>query len=98
MANHKSSAAQAIKDMLELGIDVTFLTGHITEIHMLNINVGIITRIKRVKKEPKMEPKLELKKIYAPKAISTPKHVYNQRIIINVDGTVSVEYNEWDYR
>ena len=23
MANHKSSAAQAIKDMLELGIDVT---------------------------------------------------------------------------
>ena len=96
MANHKSIAAQAIKDMLELGIDVTFLTGHITELHMLNINVGIITKI--VKKEPKKEPKPEPKKIYAPKAILTPKHVYNQRIIINVDGTVSVEYNEWDYR
>ena len=96
MANYKSIAAQAIKDMLELGIDVTFLTGHITEIHMLNINVGIIT--KREKKEPKKEPKPEPKKIYAPKAIPTPKHVYNQRIIINVDGTVSVEYNEWDYR
>ena len=99
MANHKSSAAQAIKDMLELGIDVTFFTGHITELHMLNINVGIITkdRIKRVKKEPKKEPKPKPKKIYAPKAIPTPKHVYNQRIIINVDGTVSIEYNEWDY-
>ena len=96
MANYKSSAAQAIKDMLELGIDVTFLTSSITELHMLNINVGIIT--KRVKKEPKKEPKPEPKKIYAPKAIPTPKHVYNQRIIINVDGTVSVEYNEWDYR
>ena len=52
MANHKSSAAQAIKDMLELGIDVTFFTGHITELHVLNAKINIIT-----KTEVKMEKK-----------------------------------------
>ena len=93
MANHKSSAAQAIKDMLELGIDVTFFTGHITELHVLNAKINIITKteVKREKKQAKPV------KVYKPKPTPKPKHVYNQRIIINVHGTVSIEYNEWAY-
>lgn len=93
MANRKSPAAQAIKDMLELGIDVTFFTGHIEELHVLNAEISIITKdkVKKVKKETKT-------RVYAPKATPTPKHVYNKRIVINVDGTVSVEVTEWDYK
>lgn len=93
MANRKSSAAQAIKDMLELGIDVTFLTSHIAEIHVLNAEISIITKskVKKVKKE------VHPKRVYLPKPEPKLKHVYNHSIIINIDGTVSVGYTEWDY-
>ena len=93
MANRKSPAAQAIKDMLELGIDVTFFTGHISEIHVLNAEISIITKskVKRVKKEA------HIKRAYLPKAAPKPKHVYNHSITINIDGTVSMGYTEWDY-
>lgn len=93
MARRKSPAAQAIKDMLELGVDVAFFTGHIEELHVLNAEISIITKeeVKKIKKEAKT-------RVYAPKAAPAPKHVYNQRIVINVDGTVSVEVTEWDYK
>ena len=93
MANRKSPAAQAIKDMLELGIDVTFLTGHIAEIHVLNAKISIITKskVKKVKKE------VHPKRVCLPKPALKPKHVYNHSITINIDGTVSIGYTEWDY-
>lgn len=93
MSRRKSPAAQAIKDMLEIGIDVTFFTGHIEELHVLNAEISIITKdkVKRVKKETKH-------RVYVPKAAPKPKHVFNRRIVINVDGTVSVEVTEWDYK
>ena len=52
MANRNSPATQAIKDMLELGIDVTFFTGHIEELHVMNAKISIITKeeVKKVKK------------------------------------------------
>lgn len=93
MANHKSSAAQAIKDMLELGINVSFLTGHIKEVHMLNVEIGIITR-EEVRKVERHEPI----RVYKPKPAPKPQHVYNRRVIINIDGTVSIEFEEWDYK
>lgn len=93
MANKKSPAAQAIKDMLELGMDVTFFVGNITKFHVLNAEISISTkeRVKRQKRE-------RLIKVCAPKPIPKSKHVYNQRIIINIDGTVSIEMSEWDYK
>lgn len=93
MANRKSVAAQAIKDMLELGIDVTLLIGHIEEIHVMNAEIGIVTKTKskKVKKAPKINS-------VTVKTFTAPKHMYNRTIIINVDGTVSVEFTEWDYK
>ena len=94
MANRKSSAAQAIQDMLELGIDVTFIKGHVSELHVLNAEISIETKT-IVKKQDKPKPE----RIYKSKPVITkPKHIYNQRIIINIDGTVSIEYTEWDYK
>lgn len=95
MANHKSSARQAIKDMMELGIDVSYFTGLITEFHRLNAEISIVTK-EKVKRSRKTEQTYVPD--YTPKAVPQPKHVYNRRIIINVDGTVSVEFTEWDYK
>lgn len=96
MANKKSPAAQAIKDMLELGIDVTVFTGNITKIHMLNAEISIITKETSKPKEKVKEVKA---KPYPHKTKPQPiQHRYNRRIIINVDGTVSIELTEWDYK
>lgn len=93
MARRKTASAQAIRDMRELEIDVKLIEGHIGELHVLNAEIGIITKeeVKKIKKETKA-------RTYAPKAIPTPKHIYNRRIVVNVDGTVSVEVTEWDYK
>lgn len=100
MANRKSPAAQAIKDMLELNLEVSFFTGKIRKYHMLNAQAGIITvEVVTSKEEKKAKPHTPKPK-KAPKCKHTyvPRHVYNQRIIINVDGTVSVDFTEWDYK
>lgn len=44
MANKKSSARQALHDMLEAGLDISFLLGKIRELHQLNAEINIITR------------------------------------------------------
>lgn len=44
MANRRSSARQALKDMLEAGLDISFLLGKIRELHQLNAEINIITR------------------------------------------------------
>lgn len=97
MANKKSSAQQAIKDMLEAGIDVSFFMMTIREYHILNAEIGIVT-----KEKAKPKPKVKKEKVYvkpAPKC--KPRkytHVYNRRLCINPDGTVSIEFSEWDYK
>lgn len=44
MANKRSSARQALKDMLEAGLDISFLEGKLRENHQLNAEINIITR------------------------------------------------------
>lgn len=95
MAKFKSTASQAIKDMLEDGLNVSFFMASVTKIHVLNSEIGIVTQ-ERVQSKPKVKK--------APKFIKPPvqpkakAHVYNRNIIINIDGTVSIEINEWDYK
>lgn len=101
MANKRTSSAQAIKDMLEAGLDITFFTGNIMAFHMLNIEIGIVTKEKAEKVIREHRPKANRPK---PKRYSwrpapqTPKHVYHNTIIINPDGTVSSSFTEWDYK
>lgn len=102
MANRKSPARQAIKDMLELGFDVTFFTNNIRSIHMLNIEIGIVTKERAVKvikkKKPKVNRPKPQTKSWTPKP-QPKKHVYNQNITFNPDGTISLGFtHEWDYK
>lgn len=96
MAKFKSSASQAIKDMLEDGLNVSFFMASVTETHVLNAEIGIITQ-ERVQRKPKAKkaPKF-IKPAQQPKA--KPTHTYSRRIAINIDGTVSIEFTEWDYK
>ena len=101
MANRRTSAQQALKDMKELNMDITFFTGNLMAFHMLNIEIGIITkeRAEKVIKEHKPKANKHKPKRYSwtPKPC-TPKHVYNHTVIINPDGTVSSSFTEWDYK
>lgn len=101
MANKRTSSAQAIKDMLEAGLDITFFTGNIMAFHMLNIEIGIVTkeRAEKVIKEKKPKANKPKPKRYSWRPASqTPKHIYNHTLIINSDGTVSSSFTEWDYK
>lgn len=42
MANRKSAARQALKDMLECKLDITFFKGKVRHLHLLNEEIGII--------------------------------------------------------
>lgn len=91
MANKKTSAAQAIKDMLELGIDITLLLGNVSDIHVMNAEIGIITkeRAKRRVKEVKVTVKVKAAPV---------KPKYDRRpFIINPDGTIAIS-GDWDFK
>lgn len=97
MANKRSTYSWALDDMLKEGLNVEYIKQRIKEIHHMNSVLKITTVEIRVKEEPKKEPKIKAKP--APKinlSRVTVKHVYNQRIIINPDGTVSIENSGWD--
>ena len=101
MANRRTSAQQALKDMKELNMDITFFTGNLMAFHMLNIEIGIVTKEKAEKVIKERKPKANKPKpkrySWTPKPC-TPKHVYNHTVIINPDGTVSSSFTEWDYK
>ena len=89
MANRKSAAAQAIKDMLELGLDIVFLTGNVNRLHVMNAAVGITTKEKSVKKVREIKVSVKIK--------VTAKVSYDRRsFFINPDGTISSVGADWD--
>lgn len=95
MANKKSPAAQAIKDMLELGLDISFFTCNVNRVHELNLLIGIVTKEKKLKKEKKSKHKF-----YTPIVSPIPKRIIlRQSVVINPDGTVAMDSNlEWDWK
>ena len=102
MANRKTSSAQAIKDMEELNMDVSFLKGNIISIHILNIEIGIITKERAPKvireKRPKVH-KPKPQKVWRPKAPQPVRHRFNSNLTFNPDGTISLGFtSEWDYK
>lgn len=91
MANKKSSAAQAIKDMLEMGIDITFFAGNINRIHVMNAEISIVTKERAAKRE-KTEVKMKVN--YMPPEVYKPAS--RRVLMINPDGTVALGI-EWDF-
>ena len=96
MANKKSCAAQAIKDMLELGMDITMFIGTVNRVHNMNNVIGIITREKPVKKVKR--PKLIKVREIEVKVTMTAKVKVNKDFIINPDGTISFGNTDWDFK
>lgn len=95
MANKQSCAAQAIKDMLELGMNVSFLTGVINRIHSMNATIGIVTKEKPVKKVKR--PKLIKVTEITVNVTVTAKVKVNRNFHINPDGTIALD-NDWDFK
>lgn len=92
MANKRSSAAQAIRDMLEMGIDITFFTGNVNKIHAMNAEISIITKESAVKRVKVTE--VEVKVNYMPPEVYKPAP--KKRLVINPDGTVALGL-DWDF-
>lgn len=94
MARQKTAAMQAIRDMLECKIDVSFLIGNIRKYRNLNIEIGIETETPQPKKSVEIQVSVavnymppEVHKTYVPRYFRT----------INPDGTVSIGRNtDWD--
>lgn len=101
MANKKTSSAQAIRDMLEAGLDITFFIGEVNRMHILNVEIGIVTKEKAVKlpKTPKVKKEKPKKISWKPRAVTPVRHRFNSNLTINPDGTVSLGFtSEWDYK
>lgn len=90
MANRKSPAAQAIRDMLEMGFDITFFTGNVNRIHGMNAEISIITKERTVKKVVRNNH------VHTSVKIQTKISVYHRPFIINPDGTIALE-SHWDF-
>lgn len=102
MANRKTSAQQAINDMLEDGLNIAFFIGNIKSIHLLNIEIGIVTKEKAHKVIKEKKPKVHKpkpQKVWRPKAPQPVRHRFNSNLTFNPDGTISLGFtSEWDYK
>ena len=96
MANKASSASQAIKDMLENGIDISMFIGVVNKIHNLNAVIGIVTKEKATKKAKR--PKYIKVTEAEIKITMTAKVKVNKNFIINPDGTISFSNTDWDFK
>lgn len=96
MANCKSSARQAIQDMKELGFETSYFKGLIREFHRMNAEISIVTK-ERVRRRKKTASQSYVPD-YTPKPAPRPTHVYHRKYVVNVDGTISMEFTEWDYK
>lgn len=92
MANKKSSAAQAIKDMLELGLDVAFFIGSVNAIHKMNAEIGIITKERTMKRVKEVKVTVSIKT-----TVRVKPHYDRKPFIINPDGTISID-GDWDFK
>lgn len=83
-----------IKDMIESGINPSLLITNRIIIEQLNIELGIPNNIEV---EVKIKPKP--KKVFIqPTLIVKPIISYHRSVIINPDGTISISFEEWDYK
>lgn len=83
-----------IKDMIESGINPSLLITNRIIIEQLNIELGIPNNIEV---EVKIKPKP--KKVFIqPTLIVKPSISYHRSVIINPDGTISISFEEWDYK
>ena len=83
-----------IKDMIESGINPSLLITNRIIIEQLNIELGISNNIEV---EVKIKPKP--KKVFIqPTLIVKPSISYHRSVIINPDGTISISFEEWDYK
>ena len=94
----KSPAAQAIRDMLECGVNAGLLFSKIEVIHELNAAIGIIT-----KERSKEKSKKKVIKTFEPKVRTKSKDnsieiSIKRSLVFNPDGTISdiTEIN-WDF-
>lgn len=85
----------AIKDMMAAGINPALLISNKAIIDQLNRELNIVVDKPRAKVKPK--PAKRFIQIQA-KPIEKPSIVYHRKVIINVDGTISIEFEEWDYK
>lgn len=86
MANRKSAARQALKDMKEAKLNISFFIGNLHKHHSLNISINIDD--KPVKQPTKVvERVIVIREVYK---IPKPK-MYK----MNPDGTISI-YSDWD--
>ena len=80
--------------MIESGINPSLLITNRIIIEQLNIELGISNNIEV---EVKIKPKP--KKVFIqPTLIVTPSISYHRSVIINPDGTISISFEEWDYK
>lgn len=85
-----------IKDMIESGINPSLLITNRLIIEQLNIELGITNSVEI---EVKIKPKPKPKKVFIqPTLIVKPSISYHRSVIINPDGTVSISFEEWDYK
>lgn len=87
---HSSAAQQALKDMLEMDIDITVLAGKLRRLHKLNEELGIDNKRVTINVEIKttVVVPVVIPVIFAP--------LHRKKWYINPDGTISTEYNKWD--
>lgn len=92
MANKKSAAAQAIRDMQAAQLDVQMFSGQVRRIHALNIELGIVSNVpvEVVKQEIKI--RVSIHNYQVPEAlVPLPR----KRYMRNPDGTIAV-FGDWD--
>ena len=83
-----------IKDMIESGINPSLLITNRIVIEQLNIELGIPNNIEV---EVKIKPKP--KKVFIQPTLIVKQSIsYHRSVIINPDGTVSISFEEWDYK
>lgn len=90
MANKKSAARQALKDMKEMGLDVSFIEGRINRLHSFNARISIITKEKTRKVVKVTKTTINITVNTAPKS-----YHYNS-FRVNPDGTVGI-FRDWDF-
>ena len=85
-----------VKDMLESGVNPSLLITNRLVIEELNLELGIYNSIEIASKpKPKVRPR---RAFVQPKTVVKPSISYHRTVIINSDGTVSMEFEEWDYK
>lgn len=80
MANKKSAAQQAIKDMLASNMNIGMFIGEINSVHILNAEIGITEVYARKQKKVETKVEVKIKVNYMPPEVYKPaprrRHVF----------------------